>query len=112
ISATQLAFGDQVVGTTSGSKTVTLANTGNAAVNFDSITVSGDFAKASGTTCAASLATNASCDILVTFSPTVTGGRAGAITISDNTPPSPQSITLFSNRTDIAITFLPVGFTS
>jgi hypothetical protein len=43
----------------------------------------------------------------VTFTPTATGARAGAITISDNAPASPQSITLSGNGTDITISPAP-----
>jgi len=39
----------------------------------------------------------------VTFTPTTTNGRAGAITITDNAPDSPQSVTLSGNGMDISI---------
>jgi len=111
LSASALPFGNQMVGTASAAQSVTITNTGNAALSFTSVTVSGDFTKANDTCTNASVAPNASCAISVTFAPTTTGGRAGAITISDNAPDSPQSVTLSGNGTDISIS-LPPGSSS
>ncbi len=84
-----------VVGTTSGAKSVTLTNTGNATLNISSIAASGDFAiKTAKTSCGSTVAAGASCVIKVTFTPTQIGTRTGSLTITDNAPDSPQNVSL------------------
>jgi hypothetical protein len=84
-----------VVGTTSGAKSVTLTNTGNAPLNISSIAASGDFSiKIVRNSCGNTVAAGASCLIKVTFTPTQVGTRTGSLTITDNAPDSPQSVSL------------------
>src|SRR5205085_4067586 len=92
-------FSSQVVGSTSAAQTVTLTNSGNAALTISSIglsgTNSGDFAQTN--TCPSSsstLAAGASCTISVTFTPTATGTRSASVTITDNAGGSPQLVAL------------------
>jgi hypothetical protein len=78
-----LTFTSQVYGTSSKAQTVTLKNTGTAALTPTSITASGDFSETDN--CLnASLAAGASCAIQVTFTPTQTGSRTGTLTIGAN----------------------------
>ena len=84
-----------VVGTTSGAKSVTLTNTGNAPLNISSIATSGDFGiKIVRNSCGNTVAAGVSCLIKVTFTPTQVGTRTGNLTITDNAPDSPQSVSL------------------
>src|SRR5258707_8301567 len=92
-SATSLTFGSQVVGTTSVVQFTTLTNTGNATLTF-SVVVSGDFALGGVGTCGSSVAAGARCTISVKFTPTTTGTRTGAVTLTDNAGNSPQTISL------------------
>ena len=80
------------MGTTSAAQTVTLTNTGNAELSIGSIKASGDFTQTQ--TCGSLVAASANCQIKVTFSPTATGSRTGAITITDNAGSSPQAVNL------------------
>src|SRR5579872_1190428 len=96
LSKTSLTFGNQTVGTSSASQSFTLTNTGNATLNINSVVASGDY---SATTCASTLAPNGVCTINVTFTPTATGTRTGAVTISDNAGGSPQTVTLTGTGT-------------
>jgi len=91
LSTTSLSFGSQAVDTPSASQPVTLTNQGNATLNINSIVASGDY---TASTCPSSLAPNGACTINVTFIPTTTGTRNGAITITDNAGGSPQTVTL------------------
>ena len=74
---------------------VTLQNTGNVNLSITSIQItganSGDF---KSSTCPSSLSPNASCQISVTFTPAAAGTRNAALSISDNAPGSPQSVSL------------------
>ena len=91
---TALKWGKKFVGT-SGTKTVTLTNTGSATLNIGSIVPSGDFTlKTVKKSCGATVNVGASCFIKVTFTPTQVGLRTGTVTITDNAADSPQTIPL------------------
>jgi hypothetical protein len=98
VSPSSINFGRQSVGNISKSKPVTLTNKEAVAVNLNGITIAGansaDFAIASST-CPTSLNSGASCTISLTFSPTATGNRTGALTISDSPDSSsPHTVAL------------------
>ena len=107
LAPTTLAFGNQFINTTSAAQTVTLTNTGNAALTISSIAASGDFAETStgATACPISPTTlpatagSNTCTISVTFTPTVAGARTGTLTITDNAGGSPQTVSLTGNGT-------------
>jgi hypothetical protein len=90
LSPSSLTFASQNVGSTSTAQSVTLSNSGHAPLSITSIAASGDFAETN--TCGTSVAAGANCQIAVTFTPTATGSRAGAVTITDNGTGSPQMI--------------------
>ena len=96
LSSYQLNFGTQKVGKASGTKTVTLTNTGNTPLSLGSVKITGNFAIAPGTTCASgsTVAASASCVINVTFTPSSKGTRAGGLQIQDNALISPQLVIL------------------
>src|SRR5215472_16100661 len=105
LSPTSLSFGHLQVNTTSAVQTVTLTNSGDAALTISSIRRSGpnsgDFAQSN--TCPSSsstlLAAGASCFINVTFTPTANGSRSASVAITDNAPGSPQSVALSGSGT-------------
>ena len=95
LTPTSLAWGKVLVGVTKGPKVVTLTNSGSATLNISSIGISGDFALVSGLKpCGSTLAAGKVCKLRVTFTPTQTGARTGAVTITDNAPNSPQQVPL------------------
>ncbi len=61
---------------------VTISNFGGSPLLFNPFAASGDFGQTN--TCGSSLAGGDSCTVAVTFSPTATGTRTGALTIGDN----------------------------
>jgi YVTN family beta-propeller protein len=81
-----LNFGIQQVGTTSPPQTVTLTNSGTTPLLLRLMTITGNFAFASGTTCSngTMLAPNAQCVINVTFTPKGRGKRIGCVELQDN----------------------------
>jgi hypothetical protein len=83
ISSAGLAFGNQLQSTTSPAQTVTLSNSGTAALAISSISISGNFSISSNG-CGSSLAQNSSCKIGITFTPQSTGALSGSLTITDN----------------------------
>jgi hypothetical protein len=92
LSATNITFPGQSLGTTSSPQPITLGSIGTAPLSITKIATSGDFAETNN--CAPTLAPSASCVINVTFSPTAAGTRTGALTITDNAPGNPQTVTL------------------
>jgi len=87
-----LDFGDQLVGTSSATQTVTLQNSGGSPLEVVGIVISGDFMQAHA--CPASLPPGASCAIGVTFAPAVTGTRSGVLTVTTNAAGSPHTVAL------------------
>ncbi len=104
-----LQFGDQLIGTSSASQTVTLTNTGSATLTISSVSVTGanaaDFPLTNS--CPSSLAANASCTLTITFKPSLAGSESASLMISDNAPGSPQSVSLSGS----GVTLLPNEFT-
>jgi hypothetical protein len=92
LSTSSLTFATQLSGTTSGVQSVTLTNTGTAAMGIQSVAVAGDYAQTNN--CGSSLAVSASCTVNVTFTPSWSGKRAGWVTLNLTDPAGLQTITL------------------
>ena len=92
LSSTDVVFGEQPVGTTSGPQTVALTNTGNALLTIAQVTASGDFTQTND--CGSPLGAGAACTLSISFRPTTAGTTFGAIAISDNAPGNPHVVTL------------------
>jgi len=92
LSPSSLTFGTTNLHETSAAQNVTLTNSTSAALAITSIVASGDFAQTN--TCGTSVATNGSCSISVTFTPTSGGARSGSIVITDSGAGSPRTVTL------------------
>ncbi len=95
-----LAFSG-VAGTTSAAQTLTLTNTGSAALAITAISLGGTnpslFTQA--TTCGTSLAVAASCTISVTFQSFAAGSFTAMVSVTDNAASSPQTASLTSTAT-------------
>jgi hypothetical protein len=96
ISPTTLSFGNQVIGTSSAVRKVTLTSTGTTNLTISGISItgvdSGDFAQTNN--CPASMVPGATCTINVTFTPAATGTRTATLAVSDNATNSPQTVAL------------------
>jgi len=96
LSPTSLSFGNHQVNTTSAAQTITLKNSGNAALTIKGIGLSGpnsgDFHQQN--TCPNPLEAGASCTINVTFTPSAEGSRSASLAIADNASGSPHSVSL------------------
>jgi hypothetical protein len=107
LSPTGLNFGNQTVDITSTPQVSTLTNTGNGTLTITSINVTGtnkvNFAETNN--CGTSVPAGGSCNISVTFTPYAPANRTAAVSISDNAPNSPQSISLTGVGVLPAVTF-------
>jgi Tol biopolymer transport system component len=84
VSPRSLAFGNQLVNSTSPAQTVRVANVSTAAVPITSVALSGanpgQFARTHN--CGSSLAAGASCTVSVVFKPTSTGAKSAVLTVN------------------------------
>lgn len=102
LSTTTLTFYTiQLIGTTSGSKSVTVTNTGSTSITVSGVAMSGDFTETDN--CVGSLASNATCTINVSFKPTASGTRTGTVTITDSDPTSPQKVSLTGTGSSVKL---------
>src|SRR5258705_9018475 len=92
LNPTNLSFGNQSVGTTSGAKGLELKNSGNSTLTISSIEINGtnaaDFAQTNNFP--SSLPPGAHCNINVNFSPTSIGTSEASLGITDNARNSSQ----------------------
>jgi len=109
LSTTSLTFAGQAISTPSTPQTITLTNPGGLALTPLTITASGDFAETD--TCAGSVAAGAKCTISVTFTPTASGARSGALTLTDNASTSPQTVTLSGTGLGPLLSLSPASLT-
>jgi archaellum component FlaF (FlaF/FlaG flagellin family) len=93
-SATNLNFGNILVGTTSSSSAVTFTNTGNTSVSISQVKVTGSGFTASGIPAPSSLAPGQLATLTVNFDPSVTGAATGSVSVVSNATNSPASIGL------------------
>jgi hypothetical protein len=101
VSPTSLTFASETVGQTSAAQTIVLTNTNSSALSISSIAISGaqsgDYAQTND--CGSSLASGASCAILVTFTAQAAGTRNAMVQITDNAINSPQVVNLSGTGT-------------
>lgn len=93
VSPGTLAFGSQVLNTTSAGQNITVTNSGFVNFAVSSVAASGDYAESDNCT-GTNLTPGQSCAITVNFTPGVTGAISGAITINDSVTGAPQIVTL------------------
>jgi hypothetical protein len=114
VSQNALAFGNQVVNTTSAVKTIVINNTGTALVTIPSIVVPAGFAEtdnciSSGGLVPTTSSGQTSCTINVTFTPTSATTFGGVLTIGDSAQGNPHTVTL--SGTGIAATLVSIAVT-
>jgi len=95
LSTTNLSFGNQVLNTTSGVRSVTVTNTGTGPLNVTSVAASPEYARNS--MCASTLNPGDACTVGVTFTPTALGAQTGTVTLNSNASNGPQVVNLTGN---------------
>ncbi len=111
---TSMTFVDTLVGSSGGPLTANLQNVGTGTLNISSITITGTNSAefSNTTTCGATLAPAATCNINVTFSPTSSGSKTAQVEVADDGPGTPQVTTLAgsaiaANPLNIVVTSIP-----
>ena len=108
-SASFLQFDPQAVGTSSTPKILSLSNIGNAPFALAGIAAHGDFNETN--TCATTLVVGQGCTISVTFTPAANGSRGGNLTLTDNSSPGTQTLSLsgWAGTPDFTISATPAS---
>jgi hypothetical protein len=101
-----LTFATIPVGTQTNGIPVTLTNVGDATMDITSIATTGDFLQSNN--CSTMLPIGSGCVIYVWFVPTAAGTRTGLLTITDDAPTSPQTVSLSGSATDFNVTVSPL----
>jgi hypothetical protein len=98
LSPATLSFPTTATGSASSAESVTVQNTGGAAVSLSGDSIAGadttDFSLASGGTCPLSLAAGASCSVPVVFHPVQAGTRTALLEVAASASGSPFSVSL------------------
>ena len=109
LSPSSLSFGNEPVGVVSSSQTITLSNTGNAALSITSLALAGanpsDFAQSNN--CGASVAAGGNCTISVTFTPAASGSFTASVSVADNASGSPQTVALSGTGASPGVSLSP-----
>jgi Abnormal spindle-like microcephaly-assoc'd, ASPM-SPD-2-Hydin len=104
ISTAAVSFAGVAVGTTSPPQNITITNSGSGTLHFSSVKLSGanasDFSMSNGCT-AAAYPVNTACTVGLTFTPSATGTRTAALTITDDAPNSPQTVAVSGNANNL-----------
>jgi FG-GAP-like repeat len=86
-------FSPQLVGATSASSAIQLANTGNQSLSITGISITGtdagDFSQTNN--CGATLPAGSNCLAQITFTPQAIGSRSATLSVADSAPGSPQT---------------------
>lgn len=116
LSTTSVTYGNQILGTTSASQTITLTSDGTVPLSISSIaltgTNAGDFAQTNNCPTTNTLAANTSCTITITFTPSADGTRSASVTITDNAVSGSQQSIALSGTGLTATIYFSDGFES
>jgi hypothetical protein len=107
-SPTTLAFGYQIVGTSSAPMTATLTNAGPETLTISGFTSSQWFNFT--TNCGSTLAVNASCEVFVTFAPTAAVGYGGTLSANTNAQNGSLMVQLSGIGTNLLVSPLSINF--
>ena len=97
MSPSSLSFAEQKLGIASAPQEITVSNMGTRTVMLTNIGIKGDFTLMPNSTCEAmneGLPVNASCKIVVTFSPLQPGKSEGQVSITNNEDDKPETVQL------------------
>jgi hypothetical protein len=109
ITPSTLSYPATVQGSTSAAQTVSIQNTGGAAVQLQTLTVTTDY-QLSSNTCGATLAPGSTCSAAIVFTPSALGDRPGHLSIPSNLAGSPALVPLDGTGVTSAIlSFTPLS---
>ena len=93
VSTTSVTFGTQYAGATPLPRLVTPTNVSTAPVTITAVTTTGDFSQTN--TCGSPVPPGSTCQVLVSFVPTINHDSTGALTVSHTGGGGPENVVLF-----------------
>jgi hypothetical protein len=108
LSTESLTFATRLVGTISAAQPVLLSNYGTTPLSISNITTNTNFAETND--CGSDLAAGASCPINVTFSPTARDSLTGTLSVTDDAPGNPHTISLNGTGTVVLLNPASLAF--
>lgn len=105
LSSAAVSFGSSTVGIAAATQTVTVSNTGAAALVLSGISTGSTEFVATGGTCTASssIAATGSCTISLTFTPNAAGARSATLTVNHNAAGGTASVALSGTGTAVVV---------
>lgn len=98
-------FGNQAINTSSAAQTISVSNTGTAALDISSIAATGEFSQTNN--CGSSLAVKAECEVQAIFTPTTAAAENGLVIITSNAGDSPDNVQLHGTGVSPTVTVSP-----
>jgi hypothetical protein len=108
-STTSLSFGTVATGSNA-AQSITLTNSGNAAVHISSVVAAGTGFTVSGLTTPAILNTGQAATLSVKFAPTTPGNATGTVKVTSDAPGSPLTINLSGTGAQAGLSVSPASF--
>ena len=108
LSSAAIQFGNQLIGTSSSARILTVRSSGDAPLVVTGVETSPEFSATDN--CTGNLAPGATCTVAVTFVPTTVGPRSGTLAIFDSAAGSPHSVNLTGSGIDVAISPASLNF--
>jgi hypothetical protein len=105
LSPSHLRFDAVPVGASAASQTLVVTNSGSAPLLLAGTETTGDYSSING--CGDFVAVGTSCAIQVTFTPTISGTRTGALLVYDNAPGAPHTAFLTNSSAEPTILLFP-----
>jgi hypothetical protein len=109
LSPNGLYFGTQSLGSNSAPQSVTLTNRQSVALNVAGVVASGDFTESDNCVSSSPIGPGGSCNLSVSFTPTIAGTRNGQVTVSDDAPNGSQVVNATGTGSAPAVTLSPTS---
>ena len=109
LTSTNVAFGVVQAATVSPVTQISVQNTGTGALTGLVIAITGTNASSfkENSLCGSTLAAGASCTVNLTFAPSASGLQQAALTLTDNAPNTPQTVSLSGTGETLTVTVTP-----
>jgi phospholipase C len=109
INPPNLSFSQQMMNTSSAPQTVTVTNNGTGSLTFSAVQIAGDYSETNDCV-SAPIPDKGSCTINVTYTPTHSGTRYGALNLSFDDPASPYDVVLSGSATGVTVSAKTLSF--
>jgi hypothetical protein len=111
LNPTSLTFGNQGLGTTSATQTITLTNSGTTDLHVGTLTFTSDWILSNDTCSNATVTPSGTCSVDVAFHPLAIGSLTGSVGFPSDAASTPDSVSLSGNGIAPAVSLNPTSLT-